>query len=313
MQVPSLHNTGISMLNGGKSNDERKTIIVVGLARSGTTFIAKCLKTLDVFIGSNLDSPVLEDLEICHLLESNKPEDNERLDQIIDDRNEKYSTWGFKRPKAYRYIAEYDQRFRNTHYIIPIRDTLAIAVRNQLSINSNLMTNLESSCYEMIELVRFIKLIKRPVMLVSYEKTITENKSFNKALLQFLKIPADQKILNNLAQCLQLNSSDYLLNTRIHKIIGRLDGLRDEKQAIKGWAKHMDKEDPVKLKIYINNQLVGKVEANIEREDLADKGKCAFSYKLSDADKKFQGACQIRVISENGNFELNNSPLIVKL
>ena len=84
----------------------------MGLARSGTSMMATILKTLGVFIGDSLTDGSLEDKEISKLMEVSS--NDEALKKIISQRNNNHKIWGWKRPGAFKKIANYENLLKNT-------------------------------------------------------------------------------------------------------------------------------------------------------------------------------------------------------
>ena len=74
----------------GKGKAANRTIIVTGVARSGTSLIAALLKTAGVFMGEFLYDVVNED---AHMLELLRSRDRTLLKQLIRQRNGKHASW----------------------------------------------------------------------------------------------------------------------------------------------------------------------------------------------------------------------------
>ena len=79
-RMQELRNRGFSVLRATAPTDTA-TIIVVGVARSGTSMVASALRAMGVFLGDQVHDSVYEDIEIAAALE----ERNDRLlTELID-------------------------------------------------------------------------------------------------------------------------------------------------------------------------------------------------------------------------------------
>ena len=131
----ALINNGFHELNWPpRKLEEPRTIVVVGLARSGTTMTAQALKELGVDMGST--NVVLENGELARLVERGDPKG---FKQKINELNAQNEVWGFKRPMAYRYAKTLENAFRNPHFIFIFRDIFAIAMRNKISMQDDVL------------------------------------------------------------------------------------------------------------------------------------------------------------------------------
>ncbi len=130
INLEKLINKGIYILTPSQDVEE-KTVIVLGIARSGTTVVAKILQSLGIYMGDKV-SAVMEDIELFTCLEQNNIE---KAKEIIQNRNLQYKIWGWKRPEAFLYYNLWKELFRNPHIIIIFRDPLAVSLRNFLSVN----------------------------------------------------------------------------------------------------------------------------------------------------------------------------------
>jgi hypothetical protein len=178
--IKSLENDGIVILG----NDDRpasRTIIIVGLPRSGTSMSAKALFDLGVWMGDRIDLAVFEDVRIAEALEK-KTED---LCGIIEDYNNRFDIWGFKRPMAFEILKNHINKFRNPRILVMFRDPLAISERNRISVHMPIEIALQSATEQIVNLIKFSLSIHTPRMLVSYEKAISKPEKFIEELVKF--------------------------------------------------------------------------------------------------------------------------------
>lgn len=210
----AMINTGIYVKNKPSSAKDAKTIVVLGLGRSGTSMIARVLSHMGVFLGDNFDQAVFEDVEIAQALES---KNDDAFKQIVADRNDRYELWGWKRPSSIHFVSTINQYVRNPHYIVVYRDILSIALRNHISMDQSLDFSLNKSIENYKQLNEFVAQVKAPTLLISYEKAITKRRKFIRALHDFLSLETNQKRIKELTALIELDRKLYIENTRVKK------------------------------------------------------------------------------------------------
>ena len=255
-----LINYGVQVLHPEAATNEPITVIVLGMERSGTSMVAKMLESMGIYMGTQRDLAVYEDMEIAGLLESRKT-DKQTLAQLIEERNGKHGIWGFKRPRAVGYIRKFEKYFRNIHYVIPFRDLVAIANRDLLSLNSKLMHSMTHANRQYSKIIKFVEKSKFPCFIFSYEKALLKQDAFIESLASYLKLQLTDEMKAQARSAVLVDSSLYLKSTRVNKVKGYVANVgRDGK--VHGWAKQQNSDNPVSLEIRVNNILVATVEAS---------------------------------------------------
>ncbi|WP_420857393.1 hypothetical protein [Marivivens marinus] len=179
--ISQLGNDGIVIL-GDNDSPHFRTIIIVGLPRSGTSMPAKALHDLGVWMGDGIDQAVFEDVRLADALERRV----EDLSGVIQDYNSRYDIWGFKRPMAFKLLKKHIKRFRNPRIVVMFRDPLAISKRNAISVDVSIEMALRNAAREISDLIDFALSIDVPKMLVSYEKVMSIPEEFVETLVQFV-------------------------------------------------------------------------------------------------------------------------------
>jgi hypothetical protein len=246
-----------------------KTIIVVGCARGGTSIVAGVLSSLGIFMGDNSGSPVFEDTKLAAAFES---KNYQAANEIIDEYNLEHQIWGFKRPSSIDYLSKIHAMVRNPYYIIIFKDILAIGNRNSISMQSELIENMQAALGNYQKIIEFIQ-IKNPkaAMLVSAEKLLQHKGYFIEQLCIFLDLQVASDLVEKAEVFIEPNSSEYLYDTRITKVVGNVDELIGT--VVKGWAKlDYDDNKPPLLEVYLNDSLILEVSPIIFRQDLLDSG-----------------------------------------
>lgn len=281
--MKSLENNGIVVLNQDKiSVEEKKTVIVLGLPRSGTSMIGKVLYELGVFHDDGfLNKNVYEDKKAIEVFEENTNE----LNSYIKEQNNKYNIWGFKRPGAYYYINKYTTQLRHPVFIIPFKDMLAMSLRKNISIDMDFNIALKETLRQSNELMQFIDKTNVPTILFSYEKAILNPKYFVNEIVKLLSLQDISKDkIDDAINAITINPKDYLKSSRI-QIDGRVENLSND--IVSGWAKATIDDRIIDIKIYdLSDNLIATSKASIYREDLKKNnignGKHGFQVKIPD-------------------------------
>jgi hypothetical protein len=206
--LDQLQNSGIVLLNDVPAPDQT-TVLVVGVPRSGTTMIAKTLGRLGIYLGADIDQSISEDMRLAHALEGAPA----TLPSIIDAYNAAHDVWAFKRPTAYQTIDP--SMFRNPRLVIPFRDPVAIARREELSMTFDFREHLIRATRWSADLAAFALGQSVPVMLVSYEKAIGAPKRFVSDLARFTGISPSWLQMRAARASIRPSPADYVANSQI--------------------------------------------------------------------------------------------------
>ncbi len=279
--MKSLENNGIVVINPNMCLAKaQKTIVVLGLPRSGTSMIGKVLYELGIFHDDGyLNKNVYEDKMAIDVFENNV----NKLNEYIRNQNNKYNIWGFKRPGAYYYIDKYVHQLRNPIYIVPFKDLLAMSLRKNISIDMDFSFALKETMKQSNELIQFLDRTKVPMILFSYEKAILNPSYFVNEIVRILSLNniSDSKI-DNAVNAITINPEDYLNSSRI-KVDGRVENLSNG--ILSGWAKSTIDDRFVEVRVYdLQDNLIANTIASIFREDLKinsiGNGRHAFQVKI---------------------------------
>jgi hypothetical protein len=208
-------NPGFKIINAKKKNSDNKTVVVLGVARSGTSMAALVLQKMGVFIGSQIDNAVFEDREVFSLLESENS--LSEFKTLAKERDSKYSIWGWKRPKSITYINSFEPHITNPHYVLMFRDLLAVSLRNEIAMEKDFRNFLQIAISDYQKVIEFINTTDKPCLLVSYEKAITKPEQFLDVLSSFLHIDLDKESREDCMNAISPGRKAY-----IHSVEGHL-------------------------------------------------------------------------------------------
>jgi hypothetical protein len=289
---------------GRKRVAAEKTLLITGLARSGTSMLAALLQAAGVWLGDHVYQPINEDAEITQLL---RARDFTRLDALIARQNGKAPIWGFKMPDLHQFL-QHDEmaRFRNPHLLVIFRDPVAVAARNALSEQVDGTQAIIDATSAMHALTQFVRASHLPFLFLSYEKALVFPRVFIDNVLGFCGIALDEPRRVELLEHVQPNRSQYVL-TANRTFEGHLEGVLDGR--LYGWARHVGELMPVLLDLMIDDRLAATFLAGDFRDDLLaanlGNGNHAFFLDLNDFAAADSSVIRIRV--NRRTFELANS------
>jgi hypothetical protein len=304
----SIFNQGViarpAPSRGRKRSPHEKTLLVTGLARSGTSMLAALLQAAGVWLGDHVYEPINEDAEITQILQAR---DFTRLDELIERQNASTPIWGFKMPDLHLFLQHDElQRFRNPHLIAIFRDPVAVAARNALSEQYDGEQAMIEATSAMYSLAQFVRASRVPYLLLSYEKALVFPRAFIDNIVDFCGVTLDEAQRTELLQHVQPNRSQYVTTSK-RAFEGHLEGVENGK--LIGWARHIGTMAPVLLDLLIDDKLAATFRAAEFRDDLlaAGMGNGNHAFALDLADYRLNDASTIRVRFNRRTAELSNS------
>jgi hypothetical protein len=277
--ITSLVNTGVHAVNDEGPRQAERTLIVLGVARSGTTMVAGALHHLgvDMGMGQRMNN-VFEDMEIGALLDR---KDYAALASVVEQRNRAHPVWGWKRPDAIDHMEEIEPIFRSPEYIVVFRDLFAIANRNRLSVRADLLANMNDVQARYGRLLSFLERNTRRTLLVSYEKAMLDREGFVRSLADFAGLAANGRLQTAHAHIRQDDPS-YLKFSRNWGGLGHL--AVPAHNIIGGWAYVREQSEPAMVEIAVNGCVLATLRANLPIEELKNRGHptglCGFHLSL---------------------------------
>lgn len=279
------------------------TLAVVGLTRSGTSMLSALLQELGVFMGDAVDKAVFEDVEVARFLDAG---DFSGLKAFAAKRNAARNVWGFKRPNAYKVLPKLVPVLRKPRIIVMFRDVLAIAMRNHVSMQMDVIPALPRYVEEYADLVRNIAGLKCPLLLVSYEKFVQFPEESIERTAEFAGITLTPELKAKALLAVKNGSDNYLNASRL-RYTGHVDRIIDGK--LRGWAMVIDKPQ-IKAKIHlcVDGKVVKSGVANKLRKDLvaANIGDGHHGFEIS-LESSINPNSMIEVTAGNAQFVLPNS------
>lgn len=281
--VNLLYNIGIKYIgNEDCLKSERKTFVVLGVGRGGTSLISGSLFHLGIFTGDLSSPPVFEDIKLASAYERF---DYERAEKIIEDYNERYKIWSFKRPFLIGYLEKLHSMLHNPIYLVIFKDLFSVANRNNISMDQDLVQGLFDANKNYAKIINFIGKEGFNGYVFSYDKILNDKHFFADLLVNIIGNHVTKQKKESVLSFIQPNPKEYLSATRITHALGCLDIV--QKDYISGWGKYFASDKPAIVELFVNDKYISSVEANLFRKDLLDKkihssGCCGFEFKLDD-------------------------------
>lgn len=304
-------NSGMCIINGSAAHLPRRTILVLGQERGGTSMVAGALDLLGIYMGNTLSPAVHEDHELGHFL---KVDDRVRARQLIRARDSEHDTWGLKKPTLRLLTRRWQKLFREPVYVVVFRDILAIANRRRVSRGHDLISAMYESLDQFHRLIDFARATRRPTLMVSYEKALNDPEAFVRALAEFLGIE-DEERQAKAAAFIRPSPDSYLRVTRVPEgWLGWVERVGSTR--VEGWAFRKGQVDPVTVILTLPGGIELKRLADQPRQDVRDYHRhpsvaVGFGFDLAGEHCLQDGDC-IQVHIEGEETGLNNSPFVLK-
>ncbi|HEX5325914.1 MAG TPA: hypothetical protein VFW75_04530 [Acetobacteraceae bacterium] len=244
-----------------------RTIIVSGLGRSGTSMVATLLAELGIISADDAYEETLDDREFLHLLKFRQVDE---FRTAIAQRNQRSSVWGFKLPSIHGYLEPPDLlAFRNPRLVITVRDVVAVAERHAIAEHADPLLSFFEAADGLADLIRFLRAVICPTLLVSYEKAVSLHDEFITALCQFCGCPIDDALRDRLAAIIHPNKLEYARTAR-RRYDGNIDGMFNGN--LVGWCREIGEAAPVRLDLLVDGEIRSSFLAGQSRDDLKRAG-----------------------------------------
>ncbi|HVX35846.1 MAG TPA: hypothetical protein VHC71_06480 [Hyphomicrobium sp.] len=173
-----------------RADEPKKTVMVLGVERGGTSMVAGILRGLGVNMG--------ERAGFNHEDPQFLAEDPDVLLRRIQTRNKQADVWGFKIPKQIQLMDFFESSLRNPYYVIVFRNLLAIADSWQQRGAGSVVDSIDRTLRYYNLIVEHCKKTTRPVLILNYERAVASEAGKEeavRALGDFLGLEVDAATL----------------------------------------------------------------------------------------------------------------------
>lgn len=173
------------LVKNDKRITERKSILICGAPRGGTTFAASVFFHLGVPFKRARKDRISPRKEHNGLKEAVQAGDLGRARQIIDEFSSDHPVWAWKLPEIERRFSTISEMVPNPHFVVIFKEPLSIAVRSATRRSKNPIAVLQQVVAVHQRLAEIAATTEHPLLLVSYDKVITKLPKFLAAAAGF--------------------------------------------------------------------------------------------------------------------------------
>lgn len=319
----NTNNSGFSVLNTPPRNQSNNCIVVVGVARGGTSAVAASLVGLGVHMGDDINSANYEDKKII----SSIPNRGRNLlslnawnnfSSIAEEYSNSHQRWGFKYPSIHSHLYKINKLLNKPRYIFVYRDIFSISNRrSEVFSNDSQVEAMQNSLRLYKNIMEFIQREQPYSLLVSYEKILTNTEGYLSTLSNFCDLSPSDEALKHTASLIMPSPDSYESWSKNHKQSQDLNSTsfrgrvhKADRKTINGWACNLKNDDPVTVEIYVNDKLHGQVLSDKKRPKLFENGvtntqNVGFNYSFSE--KPPHPDAIVKVLISGPNIEIINS------
>lgn len=189
-------------INPGLPAEHKKTVVVLGVERGGTSMGAAVIRAIGINMG---DSAGLNHEDPGFL-----SEDTKVLKQQIVKRNKDNAVWGFKVPKASLFLPFYEKNLRNPYYVVVYRNIAATVDSWQMRKTGTPLDTMEHTLNYYSHIQTHLRATNRPAILVNYERAVIDKENTVVALANFLGQEADPALIERGASMMTGDGQGYV-------------------------------------------------------------------------------------------------------
>jgi hypothetical protein len=275
---------------GAPAAGERPTIIVGGGSRTGTSNVAAALHAAGLWMGDRIDHAFFEDAELAAIAPGPmragarrrptlrpgrahpglRDADLAALRRLIEERNRRFATWGFKRPKVEVLLGASGVRlFRDPRVVVTVRDPLAVAERVATAEGLDLVESLEKATSALTRSVDAATRLGVPTMLVSYERMRTNPRPVLERLFAFAGLEVGGERWAALEERVRAAGREYV-RLASGPPVGHID--RYDGGILTGWCRQVGRDEPVQVEVFVDDVPAASAMADEYRADLERAG-----------------------------------------
>ena len=183
----------VSLFEGNSTSDTKKTFVIFGVGRGGTTMVAGVAKLCGLDIGENLPINMEDDDFNIHVLKKAGVNPIRHILMSLKQRYETKDIWGWKFPRVIAYLPYLREYLVNPHLILVFRDPVATATRH-IQAGTPAIKAIESVQHQQQRNMALVKEWEAPTLLVSYEKSVQHPEQFVADMCRFLGVERPAKM-----------------------------------------------------------------------------------------------------------------------
>ncbi|MGJ3242838.1 MAG: sulfotransferase [Opitutales bacterium] len=250
---------------------DRRTILIVGPGRGGTSMVAGSLYRLGLPLGLKHSAYTFEDVPLSRAFEAG---DWKQVRALVEERNGRWPAWAWKRPTIMRHRRRVEQLFRGIRYVFVFRDPLAVALRRSIAQSGKypVARYLNEAVRDYERMVRYLDRTSFPVLAVSYEKALLDPPRFVDALAAFAGCGDEEQRVAAVA-AIRPNDPGYLQGARRYKSQGSFRIL--DAQRLVGKARLVTRDgdrEVLTVRLLVNDTVRAETRTVLEAGRLPETG-----------------------------------------
>lgn len=159
----------------GFPSEGQRTLLITGVPRSGTSFLASVVERLGIPLGRDARDKVSGHGEHVALRDAFGGRRDAEFRAIVAGFDAAHATWAWKLPAMKADLDWVTDRVRNPCFVFTFKEPLSVAMRK---VSTGHVDDLEESFRKIFEgygrLLAFARATPRPVLLVSYDKAMRQ-------------------------------------------------------------------------------------------------------------------------------------------
>jgi len=183
------------------------TVVIIDFAHSGTTMVAGICEILGVpmVIGPLHYHPMKqEDSDIIEVLYTQP--DETAFAALVEERNAKYDSWGFKLPGAWKQAAWLKKYLRDPLYIVIYKDLVSVTRRRFGKSRSRWLRKIRNTARQQKASTDGIYKAKlNPLLILSYHRAVILPKLFVRKIATAIGFNGDDDLLDKAVEYIQPN------------------------------------------------------------------------------------------------------------
>jgi len=193
----------------------KRTIIIGGNFRGGTTATTRVFQTVGVYMGPPARMGFnQEDIAFQRVFHQRRTINKAALQALIKRRNKERGIWGFKYPGIYNYLTDTVELFRAPHVVLVLRDPVAVARSEYKRTGARFPSVLNEVPRVNAKIINTANILHArgiPVYLLSFEHLLTRTWETVAGLYAFAGIKADPSVG---ARVVSLQNNGYGVKTK---------------------------------------------------------------------------------------------------
>jgi len=181
---------------------DKKTIVVLGVERGGTSMVAGVLRAMDINFGDEAG----RNHEDRRFLSDNEDE----LIHLIQLNNSQHNVWGFKVPKASLKVEFYCKYLRNPHFILVFRNITSIVDSRIIRGGVDPLKLAQHAINYYNKAVNSLAESRKPLIFVNYESACINKHEFIQDVADFAGIKLNNESSKRAFSIITSDGGGYL-------------------------------------------------------------------------------------------------------